>query len=189
MVYESIDHRNDVNHVVPVVLFLVFRKNKCYCKKQIDHHFNDVKQRLKRHLTNRPQFSMVHTLIDHRNDATKTFKTLQWNHEPQASGFPWVLNILWHHFYGLSTSTSTSTSTLFHKTIGYNRLARKIAIVYKSVDLGKVWSINLLSVFSIFCFTSFGDNHPSPTPRNYMSTLKIATTWMPPFKGTLYLTN
>ena len=26
------------------------------------------------------------------------------------------------------TSTSTSTSTLFHKTIGYNRLARKIAI-------------------------------------------------------------
>ena len=25
-------------------------------------------------------------------------------------------------------STSTSTSTLFHKTIGYNRLARKIAI-------------------------------------------------------------
>ena len=24
--------------------------------------------------------------------------------------------------------TSTSTSTLFHKTIGYNRLARKIAI-------------------------------------------------------------
>ena len=27
-----------------------------------------------------------------------------------------------------STSTSTSTSTLFHKTIGYNRLARKIAI-------------------------------------------------------------
>ena len=26
------------------------------------------------------------------------------------------------------TSTSTSTSTLFHKTIGYNRLARKIAV-------------------------------------------------------------
>ena len=26
------------------------------------------------------------------------------------------------------TSTSTSTSTLFHKTIGYNRRARKIAI-------------------------------------------------------------
>ena len=24
---------------VPVVLFLVFRKNKCYCKKQIDHNF------------------------------------------------------------------------------------------------------------------------------------------------------
>ena len=28
----------------------------------------------------------------------------------------------------ISTSTSPSTSTLFHKTIGYNRLARKIAI-------------------------------------------------------------
>ena len=27
-----------------------------------------------------------------------------------------------------STSTPTSTSTLFHMTIGYNRLARKIAI-------------------------------------------------------------
>ena len=27
-----------------------------------------------------------------------------------------------------STSTSTSSSTLFHKTVGYNRLARKIAI-------------------------------------------------------------
>ena len=27
-----------------------------------------------------------------------------------------------------STSTSTSTSALFHKSIGYNRLARKIAI-------------------------------------------------------------
>ena len=27
-----------------------------------------------------------------------------------------------------STVKSTSTSTLFHKTIGYNRLARKIAI-------------------------------------------------------------
>ena len=31
-------------------------------------------------------------------------------------------------FLATSTSTSTSTSTLFHKTIGYNRLARKIAI-------------------------------------------------------------
>ena len=32
-------------------------KNKCYCKK-----------------TNRPQFSMVYTLIDHRNDAIKCSK-------------------------------------------------------------------------------------------------------------------
>ena len=30
--------------------------------------------------------------------------------------------------FELRESTSTSTSTLFHKTIGYNRLARKIAI-------------------------------------------------------------
>ena len=30
--------------------------------------------------------------------------------------------------FKLTASTSTSTSTLFHKTIGYNRLARKIAI-------------------------------------------------------------
>ena len=34
-------------------------------------------------------------------------------------GFQW--NERWY-------DTSTSTSTLFHKTIGYNRLARKIAI-------------------------------------------------------------
>ena len=31
------------------------------------------------------------------------------------------------HFFLSSQPTSTSTSTLFHKTIGYNRLARKIA--------------------------------------------------------------
>ena len=56
--YESIAHGNDVTfHAVPVVLFLVSRKNKCYCKKQI-----------------RPQFSMVYTLIDHRNDAIKCSK-------------------------------------------------------------------------------------------------------------------
>ena len=35
-------------------------KNKCYRTK-----------------TNGPQFSMVYTLIDHRNDAIKMFKTLQ----------------------------------------------------------------------------------------------------------------
>ena len=36
-------------------------------------------------------------------------------------------NCLWSGWIGKETSTSTSTSTLFHKTIGYNRLARKIA--------------------------------------------------------------
>ena len=31
-------------------------------------------------------YSMVNTLIDHRNDVIKCSK-LKWNHEPQASGF------------------------------------------------------------------------------------------------------
>ena len=39
-------------------------------------------------ITNQQQFSMVCTLIDHRNDI-KMFKTLQWNHYR----FTWVLNI------------------------------------------------------------------------------------------------
>ena len=51
-------------------------KNKCYRTK-----------------TNGPQFSMVYTLIDHRNDAIKMVKTLQWNHSPAAGGSTWVLNI------------------------------------------------------------------------------------------------
>jgi len=38
------------------------------------------------YLTNRPQFPMVYTLVDHRNDVIKCSK-LKWNHEPQASGF------------------------------------------------------------------------------------------------------
>ena len=38
------------------------------------------------YLTNRPQFFMVYTLIDHGNDVIKCSK-LKWNHEPQASGF------------------------------------------------------------------------------------------------------
>ena len=54
------------------------------------------------YLTNRLQFSMVFTLIDHRNDVIKCSK-LKWNHEKQAG--EWfqckVLNILWRHFYGL----------------------------------------------------------------------------------------
>ena len=42
MVYEGIDHGNDVTcHAVPVVLFLVFRKKiKVIVKKQIDHNFS-----------------------------------------------------------------------------------------------------------------------------------------------------
>ena len=39
MVYESIDHENDVTcQAMLVFLFLVFREKKCYCKKQIDHN-------------------------------------------------------------------------------------------------------------------------------------------------------
>ena len=38
------------------------------------------------YLTNRPQFSMVYTLIDHRNDVIKCSK-FKWNHKPQADGF------------------------------------------------------------------------------------------------------
>ena len=41
---------------------------------------------LKRHLTNRPHFAMVHTLIDHRNDVIKCSK-LKKNHELQSSSF------------------------------------------------------------------------------------------------------
>ena len=44
--------------------------------------------------TNRQQFSMVCTLIDHRNDI-KMFKTLQWNHSQFHLGFEH-----WSHFYG-----------------------------------------------------------------------------------------
>ena len=38
------------------------------------------------YLTNRPQFCMVYTLIDHRIDVIKCLK-LKWNHKPQANGF------------------------------------------------------------------------------------------------------
>ena len=59
MVYQSIDHGNDVTcHAMPVVLSLVFRKKKT----------NVIVK------TNRPQFSVVYTLIDHRNDAIKCSK-------------------------------------------------------------------------------------------------------------------
>ena len=55
MVYESIDHGNDVTcHALSVVLFLVFLKKINVILKK-----------------NRPQFSMVYTLIDHRDDAIK----------------------------------------------------------------------------------------------------------------------
>ena len=61
MVYESIDNGNNVTclavFAMPVVLLLVFRKKITVIVK-----------------TNRPQFSMVYTLTDHRNDAIKCSK-------------------------------------------------------------------------------------------------------------------
>ena len=58
MVYESIDHGNNVTCLaLPVVLFLVFRKKINVIVK-----------------TNRTQFSMVYTLIDHTKDAIKCSK-------------------------------------------------------------------------------------------------------------------
>ena len=59
MVYKNIDRGNDVkSHVVPVVLFLVFRKkiNVIVINKSTTI------------------FRMVYTLIDHRNDAIKCSK-------------------------------------------------------------------------------------------------------------------
>ena len=41
---------------------------------------------------NSQQFSMVNTLIDHRNDV-KMFKTLHWSNSPVVRGSTWVLNI------------------------------------------------------------------------------------------------
>ena len=35
-------------------------------------------------LTNKQQFYMVYSVIDHRNDAVKMFKTLERNHPPTA---------------------------------------------------------------------------------------------------------
>ena len=66
-------------------------------------------------LTNRPQFSMVYILIDHRNDVMKCSK-LKWNYEPQASGF----NAKFWTFYLV------------------------ISIVCKSADHGNLWLICFL---------------------------------------------
>ena len=72
-------------------------------------------------LTNRPQFSTVYTLRDHRNDVIKCSK-LKWNHEPRTSRFTakfWT-------FYGV------------------------ISMVYKSVDHGKLWSNLFFTITFIF---------------------------------------
>ena len=49
-------------------------------------------------LTHRRQFSIVWTLIDHRNDV-KMFKT-HWNHSPAARGFILKSWTFWRHFCG-----------------------------------------------------------------------------------------
>ena len=58
-------------------------------------NFEQLKEQTRKVLviTNRQQFFMVCTLIDHRNDVN-VFKTLQWKHEPQASGFTVKFEIL-----------------------------------------------------------------------------------------------
>ena len=64
MVYESIDHRNDVTcHAVPVVLFLVFRK-------QINV------------IVKNKSTTIFHDLHSYRPEKWRhsMFKTLQWNH-------------------------------------------------------------------------------------------------------------
>ena len=67
------------------------------------------------YLRNQPQFSMVYTLIDYRNDVIKWSK-LKWNHEKQVSGF----------------------------TAKFGTFYVIISMVYKSVDHGKLWLICFL---------------------------------------------
>ena len=74
------------------------------------------------YLTNRPQFFMLYTLIDHRNDVIKCSK-LKWNHEPQASGFTakfWrTFSCCFSYFcstFGAS-STNSFTEISFHMLI------------------------------------------------------------------------
>ena len=74
-----------------------------------------------RKLTNRPQFSMVYTLINHRNDVIKCLK-LKWNHQQQASGF-------------------TAKFWTFYDVI---------SMVYKSVHHGKLWSNFFFTITFIF---------------------------------------
>ena len=47
-------------------------------------------------LTKRPQFSMVYTPIDHRNDVIECSK-LKWNHEPQAFIFSFLRSFSENH--------------------------------------------------------------------------------------------
>ena len=68
-------------------------------------------------LTNQPDFFMVCTLIDHRNDAVKCSK-LKWNYEPQGSGF----TAMFWTFYGITS------------------------MVYKRADLEKVWLVRFFTI-------------------------------------------
>ena len=62
------------------------QKINVICKKQIDHR----------------QFSMVHTLIDHRNDTINCSKLCSETTRLRLVVPPLeFLNILWRHFYGL----------------------------------------------------------------------------------------
>ena len=87
---KSTGYGNDVMVVQFVFLFLeciIFQKTYTEMDMKTANHLLFQK-------TNRQQFSMVCTLIDHRNDI-KMFKTLQWNHSQFHLGFEH-----WHYFYG-----------------------------------------------------------------------------------------
>ena len=85
---KSTGHGNNVMVVQFVFLeHIIFQESYTEMDIKIANHLLFQK-------TNRQQFSMVCTLIDHRNDI-KMFKTLQWNHSQFHLGFEH-----WNHFFG-----------------------------------------------------------------------------------------
>ena len=81
------------------------------------------------HILSWKKFSIFWHLLSSHTSTLFCVTCYQWRSVEQLF---WTLWTKRHSLSATSTSTSTSTSTLFHKTIGYNRLACKIAIA----DLG-----------------------------------------------------
>ena len=91
---KSMNHGNDVTcHAVLVILFLVSRKKKTTTTNVIAKNKSTT------------IFHGPHSYKPWKWHL-KMLKTLQWNHSPVARGSTWVLNILWHHFYGLEECRS-----------------------------------------------------------------------------------